>query len=210
MKPATNKPKPSKPGSPGQPTANPVTPTTSSPTHSADSPPAQPQTTSSPSPPEPRKTAEERHDLIVQTLDLIRNGKTFAEASEQLGVPRSTLNLWLLTSVPEKYREAQEAGVIGKLTKAGESIEDACSHLEVTRARETARFWQWVAERRLPSFAQKSEISGPGGGPIQLEAVPPLELARRVAFLHELVTRRNGEPIDVESSPVPPTSLAST
>jgi hypothetical protein len=142
-------------------------------------------------------TVDQRHELIAQTLELIREGKSFDDASQQLGIARSTLNHWLLSTVPEKYREAQESGIIARITNAGEKLEDAKSHLDVARAREIAKFWQWIAERRLPAFAPKQEIGAPG----EFKALDSLERARRVTFLRsldvidaEVVQRSTSEP----------------
>lgn len=143
-------------------------------------------------------TQDEQRALIAQCLELIRNGKSFTEASQELGINARTLNAWLLAILPEKYKQAQREGVVAKMLDLAENLENADSHLRVSRTRETLKFWQWIAERRLPEFAPKQEISGPGGGPIVIS--DNLERARRFTYLAGV--------IDVESSPASPTDDA--
>lgn len=149
----------------------------------------------------PQVPAEVRHAIIASALDEIRNGQSFSQISTKLGIPPRTLNHWLLSIVPDQYREAQHNGIIGKLLDAGEDLETAGSHLLVARAREVTKFWQWVATARLPAFAPKQEISGPGGGPIVIDT---LERARRAQFV------RNLDAIDVDVVHLSPTTAATT
>lgn len=152
-------------------------------------------------------TPEQRHEAIAKCLDLIREGSSFTQAAETLGIPASTLNAWLLAIVPDEYRAAQRGGVVSKLVDLAETLETASSHLVVSRTRETLKFWQWVAERRLPEFAPKAELSGPGGGPIPVR-LDPLERARRSMFARELV--RDAEIVGESSQPSPTSGTSST
>lgn len=148
-----------------------------------------------------------REEKIARALAGIEQGKTLAEIGQEFGVSLSAVHQFLLGNVPEKYRALQERGLIARITEADEKLENASNHLEVARAREIAKFRRWDAERRLKSlFAPSQEVTGPGGGPIQLDN---MERARRSAFLRTL---DQAEPIDLEpiASPQSPTSSAST
>lgn len=127
-------------------------------------------------------TTDQRHEIIAAALEQVRIGKSFAEISELLGIPARTLNHWMLSLVPDKYREAQHSGITSKILEAGEDLEAANSHLRVARARELAKFWQWIAERRVPAFMPKQEVGTPG----EFQALDGLERARRVTFLRSL------------------------
>lgn len=140
----------------------------------------------------PVATPQERHAIIVEALEHVRSGKTFAEISEITGIHQRTLNAWLLAEIPEQYKQAQRSGVVSKMIDLAETLETAGSHLLVSRTRETLKFWQWVAERRLREFAPKQEISGPDGGPIQV--MDNLERARRLAYIQSML---HPPPIDV-------------
>lgn len=142
--------------------------------------------------------ADKRNEIIAKALESVRDGMSFPQMSEKFGLAASTLNHWLLSTVPVEYREAQEAGVIAKLVANGEKIESATSHLDVSRAREATRFWCWVAERTMQRFAPKQELSGPGGGPIELSS---FERAQRFAFLRAQAELRDCV-IDVEPTVV--------
>jgi hypothetical protein len=146
----------------------------------------------------------ERHAIIAQALEQLVEGKSVREIAEAVQMPRSTLQSWLLGEVPEQYRAIQQQGLISRIVEADEEIDGAPSHLALARAREKARFARWDAERRLKHlFGPSQEISGPGGGPIQLDN---LERARRFAFLQAIAA---DAPI-IESSPVSPSTSATT
>jgi transposase len=142
----------------------------------------------------------ERDAVIAKAVALIRDGHSIRQVADETGISRSSIHRWLLSSVPEAYREAQEAGIVARVADCGDALEDAANHFEVSRARETSRYWLWIAERTLSRFAPKTQISGPGGGPIQIEE---LELTRRFAYIVETTKRARGEatPIEVEHHP---------
>lgn len=135
--------------------------------------------------------AESRDAIISRAIPQIAEGKSIRAVAEDCGLATMTL-YGILKTVPEKFREAQETGAVIKIEAAGEQLEGAKNHLEVSRAREIARYWFWVGERLVPRFAPRQEISGPGGGPIVLE---DRELARRFAFIKSMAARNV---IDVE------------
>lgn len=145
---------------------------------------------------------DERNALLAKLVAEVSNGKSFAQLAEEYGVPRSTINNWLLSKVPEQYEDAKQAGIVARITESVEKLETSDSHLDVSRAREVAKLWCWIAERQVRSFAPKQELSGPGGGPIQV--MDDLERARRAQFV------RNLDPIDVEVVQPSPTTSAST
>jgi uncharacterized protein (DUF2249 family) len=132
----------------------------------------------------PVPITEERHAAIVQSLEGLHQGKSLRQIAEELAIPYSTLRIWLLAEVPEKYRAAQQQALLARIAEADEELETADSHLAVARADRVCKYARWDAEHRLPTlFATRSEVSGPGGGPIQLDNG---ERARRAAFLRSL------------------------
>lgn len=143
---------------------------------------------------------DERNRYIASAvLDLV-DGNSLREAATQRGISHETLRLWLLREVPAEYREAQELGNMLRVIEADNELENAPSHIGIARARERCKFARWDLERKVKRlFAPSQEISGPGGGPIQLE---PVERAKRLAFANAL-----GRVIDVE--PEPSTSASS-
>jgi transcriptional regulator with XRE-family HTH domain len=137
----------------------------------------------------------DRDARIAFALERTRQGKSLEETATELGVNKSTICRWLLGKMPEAYEAARHEGITAKLNDVADLIEIAPSHLHVARLRETLRFWQWVAERRLREFAPKAELSGPNGGPIEI--LDHLERARRLAFLNAQA-EREPPPIDAE------------
>jgi uncharacterized protein (DUF2249 family) len=134
-----------------------------------------------------------RHERIASMLEAIEDGQSLAQLAEVHGITPQAISSFLLSNVPEQYKALQERGLIQRIVDADTTLEGASSHLDVARAREVCRFTRWDAERRLPHmFATRSEISGPGGGPIALTS---FERAQRFAFLKR-------EAIDVEPDAV--------
>lgn len=128
---------------------------------------------------------EDRNALFAQACTRIASGEAMSEVAISIGLSPQVLSRWLLSKVPDKYREAQEAGIVAKVAEQGEKLETAQNHVEVARARETARFWQWVAERLLPRFAAKQEIGAPG----EFQAFDEREVARRYAYIKGVARR---------------------
>lgn len=146
---------------------------------------------------------DERDKYLAKILEGVREGKSFAQLAAEHGVPQSTLNHWMLTKGGEKYDDAKEAGIVARILDANDRLENASTHLDVARARELGRLWCWLGERTVQRLAPKQEISGPGGGPIQVE---DRELARRYAFIQQMVKHK---PAVIDVDPIASTSASS-
>ena len=143
-------------------------------------------------------TSEQRDEIIAKAVEALAAGKSLAEIGSEHGVPKRTIHLWLMRETGEKYREIQEAGLIARVLIADEELEAARDHVSISRARERCRFYRWDLERRVKRlFSPSTEVSGPGGGPIQYDVD---ELARRYAFIKAMSSPR-ADPIDVETIP---------
>lgn len=125
---------------------------------------------------------DERHAAIASALSKIQEGKSLRAIAADHGIAVSTLHRWLLGEVPDEYRYLQQQGLIARVVDADAELDAARDHVAVAKAREAARFFRWDLERRLPAlFGPKQEVTGPGGGPLQVMDVS--ELARRIAYL---------------------------
>lgn len=125
-------------------------------------------------------------------------GATLQEIADQIGVPMRRLRIWLLSEVPDQYREAQARGLIARIVDVDDELDQADSPVAVNKADKKAKYARWDAERRLHRlFGPKQELSGPGGAPLLEDP----EAARRLAFLlASSGTRSKPEPIDVTPS----------
>lgn len=75
-----------------------------------------------------------------------------------------------------------------RVIEADSELDDAPNHIAIARAREKCKFTRWDLERRVKRlFAPSAEVTGPGGGPIQLDS---MERAKRLAFANELSGRQ--------------------
>lgn len=132
----------------------------------------------------PNKLTPEIQEKIVAA---VRAGNYIEPAAIRAGVTKDTLYEWLKRGGRAKrgiYREFSDA-----LTRAEAEYEVR----EVAKLGEAADAGdvsarKWRLERRVPERwgpRQKNEISGPGGGPIEIAAMTmtPEERARRIEAL---------------------------
>lgn len=135
---------------------------------------------------------------MAAAVEEIIHGASLRECAAKHGIGHATLRRWLLAAVPERYREIQREGLLARIVEADEALEIATSHLEVSRARERCRFARFDAERLMPDrWAPRHEVSGPGGGPITVQRMDPLERARRSMFVRALA-QESLEPQEAE------------
>ena len=140
-------------------------------------------------------TADERSEVIAGALKRLDEGASLLELAAEAGVSGNTLRRWLLMAGPERFREAQAAGLVAQIVEADEDLERATTHLDVSKHDKRAKLARWNAERRLPKmFAQRTEITGAEGAPLIPTDLG--EVARRLAFV--LASTPAGEVIDVE------------
>ena len=142
-------------------------------------------------------TVDERHQIMVTSLDHLSKGWTLDQIEVTLGLDAKTIRYWLYSNVPEKYRAAQERGLAAKIIEADDKLEAATEHAEITKRSHQCRYARLDAERRASRlWGQKQELT-------VIDATPPpdiTELARRVAFITEqarLNPKPATEPIDV-------------
>ena len=128
----------------------------------------------------------DRNALIAAALSELEQGKPLRQISEERGIPWPTLRIWMLDDLGDEYKAAQRRALLARIAEADFKLETASDHVSVARARELARFTRFDAERRIQSWSPKQEISGPGGGPIQLETD---DYARRLAFIKGMAQR---------------------
>lgn len=130
-------------------------------------------------------TQEERHRIIVDALQALETGSSLRDIAKSINMAYATLRVWLLDDIPNEYKPAQRRALLTRIAESDEELETASDHVAIARARERCKFTRWDAERRLPTmFSPRQEITGPGGGPIQLDN---LERARRIAYINSTV-----------------------
>jgi transposase-like protein len=151
-------------------------------------PPRQPKTKAA-----PKKAAEvdkdARHAEICQ---MVADGKTVRQIAEHFGVSAGSILAWATETekFTEQYARAREAAAD---TFETEIIETALAVTPETAASDRVKIdaMKWVAARRAPKkYGDRltQEISGPGGKPIQHEAVDLSKLSD--AALAELMAAR--------------------
>lgn len=108
----------------------------------------------------PAVSLEERSEIVSQAIKDHADGKSLREIAADIGCSYEGLRIWMLKEQPEQYKRAQELGLIARIVYEDRELDQAVTPLDIARARESARFARWDAERRLPHlFGQKQEIS---------------------------------------------------
>ena len=111
-----------------------------------------------------------RSQLILEAPERIRRGETTTQIAKSYGISPSTLTAWLVGD--DRAEEARGAMLAQELIAKAEDIETAPDPLALARAREGFRAWSWIAERRQARlYAQKQEVTGKDGGPLQVQIV---------------------------------------
>lgn len=139
--------------------------------------------------------ARKRISSLSNAFQLMEAGLSLTETAKELGVPRNTLRVWMIDANKPEYAEAQKSAILHRLVETEFGIEEAQGAMDVARARESMRFNQWIAERRLPHlFAPRQELTGAGGAPLAILDVD--EAARRLAYIRAANQAIDATPAD--------------
>lgn len=95
-------------------------------------------------------------DIIARYL----NGESLLTLADEYHITRRTLYNWMYRLGDEQYAALKEQAYFNRIADADEELQRATDPLQLARARESAKFARWDAERRLPHlFGPKQEIS---------------------------------------------------
>ena len=92
-----------------------------------------------------------KREIIQSVQELILDGKTMAECANSVGIPLSTLKLWVHNLGGEEYRDIRTLWLDSMLISSTEAIDSSDDPLALSRAREQFRYASWYAERRDPA-----------------------------------------------------------
>lgn len=122
-------------------------------------------------------------ESVGEILNRLAAGDSVRAVADDMGVSHQAIRMLLLSEAPERYREAQQRGLIAQIADATQQLQEADNPIAIARARELCRFSRWDAERRLPHlFGQQSRLTvetGPDLGELLREA------RKRVAHTYE-------------------------
>ena len=89
---------------------------------------------------------ELRQQVTEAAYPQLAGGLTTDQIGAQFNVPGSTVRYWLLND--DKAEIARKAMVDQEIARTGEDMRVAADPLALARAREEARYWMWIGERR--------------------------------------------------------------
>lgn len=117
---------------------------------------------------------------LADLIHRIADGDSVASIARQFDARRSNLHAFLMRHAPDEYKAAQVLSADAYMEKAEDAIIDASSQVEVSRARELANHYRFMAKIRSPSThgdRQAMELTGKGGAPIASTVIDPTEYA---------------------------------
>jgi len=114
----------------------------------------------------------ERQSIANSVLDRYINGEQVAKIAPDHNVSDVTIYALLLRENQEAWKDVQTARALARLERAQDDLATAPDALSLARARELVRSAQWELERLLNRlYAQKQELTGKDGGPLQVQIV---------------------------------------
>lgn len=118
---------------------------------------------------------------IEATCDAIAEGVTLRRFCAELGVDRGSLRRWAALDAERKRQfdlaRIEAATAFEEL--ADEELENAKDPFQLAKAKERGYHWRWRAAMADPRrYGNRTEISGPGGGPIELDEVKRPKLTK--------------------------------
>ena len=117
-----------------------------------------------------RYTPDLKEQAINAALIAVEAGGRVDEVATQYQIPRSTLYSWLIGD--ERCAKLRTQFFDGQAARNLSEIRASQTPLDLARAREELAGWIKVAERRdAKSWAQKQEVTGKDGGPLQVQIV---------------------------------------
>jgi len=109
---------------------------------------------------------------VQRVLERYIGGETTTQIAASLGVTRQGLGWWMRKHAEGDWKDAQIILAFERKERAEDALATANDALSLARAREQLRGAQWELERVLSRiYAQKQEVTGKDGGPLQVQIV---------------------------------------
>lgn len=113
--------------------------------------------------------------------DAIAEGVTLRRLCEAMGVERGSLRRWVALDKArqQQFEQARIDAASAFEELADEELEHAADPFELAKAKERGYHWRWRASMADPRrYGNRTEISGPGGGPIEVDEVKRPKLTK--------------------------------
>jgi hypothetical protein len=129
-----------------------------------------------------------------KALERIKRGEGLRSLGKSLGLSQEGVRKWLFREVGPEYVEMQTDGLVERIVHADRLLEAARDPVDITRAREMARFARMDLERRRPHlYGQRTHVT-----------VEHVDYAEEIRKAREARTRViEGEATTVDALPLP-------
>ncbi len=131
-------------------------------------------------------TPQRKQQIIQAALVGLAQGLTTDQIGEANGITGRALRYWLLDD--EQAEQARRSMINQELARTGEDLRQAKyadSPLPLACAREEARYWMWIAERREARlYGPKQEVTHLGPPPVLIINAP---IAAHAALPEKLI-----------------------
>jgi hypothetical protein len=119
-----------------------------------------------------------------KALERIKRGEGLRSLGKSLGLSQEGVRKWLFREVGPEYVEMQTDGLVERIVHADRLLEAARDPVDITRAREMARFARMDLERRRPHlYGQRTHVTVENVG----DLADKLRRARERVIEHEPV-----------------------
>lgn len=143
---------------------------------------------------EPNRSTKLDAEITARFCDAVRLGCSYKLASKAAGISESTFGNWQRRS---KTGEEPFVSFMAEVERAESDHAQACLE-SIMAARDTD--WKagaWMMERRH-GYVRREEVSGPDGGPVQIEtADPKVILEEMIGRMAKREQQREGSGVDL-------------
>src|SRR3990167_8382481 len=119
--------------------------------------------------------------MIERAIDMIADGAYLRDIQAETGLDKRRISE-ILRRHPD-YPSAKLVAIDNQLDDAQKALKDATEMTDIAQARERFKAAAWRAEHEMPQLFSTQRMLVTTNLPVQLDAMPQLELARRVAWI---------------------------
>lgn len=107
----------------------------------------------------PKWSMEQRQAALADALESLERGETVQDVASRQGIPRSTVEAWLIAGDHEQAPLARSLFYAGQIADCMEGMRTATNPMALAQARDLRRAWAETAAVRDRRFMVKQELA---------------------------------------------------